>query len=202
VVFIGMGRIYCGTLKNSDIINIFDDNMNLTRVNGYKLFHFMGKYLEPLSCIPSGNIFGIGGIHDQTNKKNCFVTNNELNIAPTLHNISNMSYPIVRVSIDPTSYKNMKRLELGLKLLNKIDTGIEVILQSNGEYILCASGELHLQRCIRDLTDTFAKDIELNISEPIVSFKETICEVTNQELQFRLMEYKKQNGNDSSNNGI
>ncbi len=41
------------------------------------------------------------------------------------------------------------------------------------------------QRCVRDLRDSFAKGIELNVSEPLVSFKETILGVTKQELMDR-----------------
>merc|ERR1719295_272935 len=56
---------------------------------------------------------------------------------------------------------------------------------ANGEYVICASGELHLARCVRDLKDTFARDIELDISEPLVTFKETIVAVSKQELRDR-----------------
>jgi len=47
-------------------------------------------------------------------------------------------------------------------------------MQENGEHILAAWGEVHLQRCIEDLETTFAK-VPVNVSEPIVNFKETVA---------------------------
>ena len=45
----------------------------------------------------------------------------------------------------------MKELETGLRLLNQADPCVEIIVQENGEYILCTAGEVHLQRCVEDL---------------------------------------------------
>jgi translation elongation factor EF-G len=39
---------------------------------------------------------------------------------------------------------------------------------------LSTCGEVHLERCIKDLTDDFAKGIKLHVSDPIITFKETI----------------------------
>ena len=39
--------------------------------------------------------------------------------------------------------------------------------------MLAAAGEVHLERCIKDLTDRFAK-VDLVVSPPLVSFRETI----------------------------
>ena len=62
----------------------------------------------------------------------------------------------------------------GLQILNKSDGSVEIYLQENGEHILAACGEVHLQRCIEDLETTFAK-VPVNVSEPIVNFKETVA---------------------------
>jgi ribosome assembly protein 1 len=42
-----------------------------------------------------------------------------------------------------------------------------------GETLLLTAGEVHLQRCIRDLTESYAK-CEVSVSDPIVPFRETI----------------------------
>lgn len=61
----------------------------------------------------------------------------------------------------------------GLKKLNQADASVEVYVQESGEHVINAAGEMHLERCLRDLQDMFAP-IQLEISPPIVSFKETI----------------------------
>jgi len=71
----------------------------------------------------------------------------------------------------------MGQLVEGLKLLNQADPSVEISVHETGEHILAAAGELHLERCIKDLTETYAK-IEISHSEPIVPFRETIVERT------------------------
>lgn len=50
---------------------------------------------------------------------------------------------------------------------------LKVVLQESGEHVLITAGEVHLQRCIRDLEEFYAK-IQINASQPIVPFRETI----------------------------
>ena len=45
----------------------------------------------------------------------------------------------------------LNELLKGLKLLNQSDPCVEIMVQENGEHILCTAGEVHLQRCIEDL---------------------------------------------------
>lgn len=42
-----------------------------------------------------------------------------------------------------------------------------------GEHVITTLGEVHVEKCVRDLEESFAK-IKVNVSEPIVSFRETI----------------------------
>ncbi len=48
-----------------------------------------------------------------------------------------------------------------------------MVLQESGEHVLITAGEVHLQRCLRDLRESYAK-IQINASQPIVPFRETI----------------------------
>jgi hypothetical protein len=68
----------------------------------------------------------------------------------------------------------MPQLVEGLKLLNQADPSVEISLTETGEHILSAIGELHLERCMKDLRERFAK-IAIQQSDPIVPFRETIA---------------------------
>ena len=83
--------------------------------------------------------------------------------------------PILRVAVEPKDIQNMHKLVKGLKLLNQADACVQVLIQETGEHVLLTLGEVHLERCIKDLQETFAK-IELNVSKPIVPFRETIVD--------------------------
>ncbi|XP_073424662.1 elongation factor-like GTPase 1 isoform X2 [Dendrobates tinctorius] len=67
----------------------------------------------------------------------------------------------------------MPQLVKGMKLLNQADPCVEVLIQETGEHVLITAGEVHLQRCLDDLRERFAK-IEVSASAPIIPFRETI----------------------------
>ena len=45
----------------------------------------------------------------------------------------------------------MNDLVKGLKFLNQSYPCVKMMVQENGEHMLCTAGEVHLQRCIEDL---------------------------------------------------
>lgn len=147
-LFVGVGRVYCGTICEESNIHIFgprhhaDGEVGHSVISGFKLFHFMGSDVEWIKRVPAGNICGIGGIHDYLQKTGFVGTSKHV---PMVQTVSTMSFPVVRVAIEPKRYQDLNALKLGLKLLNKCDTGTEVLIQANGEYVVCASGELHLE---------------------------------------------------------
>ena len=46
---------------------------------------------------------------------------------------------------------DLRALERGLRLLNLSDPCLEVLIQEDGEHVLIAAGEVHLQKCVDDL---------------------------------------------------
>ena len=47
--------------------------------------------------------------------------------------------------------------------------------------VIVASGELHLERCLRDLKDRFAVDVPFVVSKPLVDFRETLASLPDEE---------------------
>ena len=56
-----------------------------------------------------------------------------------------LCHPLLAISVD------MDKLVKGMKLLNQADPCVQIVVQSTGEYVLVAAGEVHLQRCCEDL---------------------------------------------------
>ncbi|XP_049849079.1 elongation factor-like GTPase 1 [Schistocerca gregaria] len=81
--------------------------------------------------------------------------------------------PIVRVAVEPKYPSQLPLLEKGLALLERSDASTEVYVQPNGEHIVGALGELHLERCLEQLREEFA-NIEIKVSPPLVSYRETV----------------------------
>jgi len=67
---------------------------------------------------------------------------------------------------------DLPKMIKGLELLSQSDPCVETLQQQTGEYVIVGAGELHLERCLRDLRDRFA-NVEIQASKPIVPFRET-----------------------------
>ncbi|XP_029430609.1 elongation factor-like GTPase 1 isoform X2 [Rhinatrema bivittatum] len=134
------------------------------------LYLLMGRELEDLQEVPSGNVLGIGGLEELVLKSATLST------SPACSPFTPLNFeaaPIVRVAVEPKHPSEMPQLVRGMKLLNQADPCVEVLIQETGEHVLVTAGEVHLQRCLDDLQERFAK-IQVSASEPIIPFRETI----------------------------
>lgn len=192
--FLAFARVFSGTLKkgaslfiltpkhnpedfigkeiniNSSIEEIQAISKHCTKYTVGDIYLMMGRELELIDQVPCGNIVAIGGL-DGLVQKSATLTSNLF--CPSFTGMFMQTSPIVRVAVEPKNPTKMKELIQGLRLLNQSDPCVEIMVQENGEHILCTAGEVHLQRCLDDLEKRFAM-IEINVSEPIIPFKETI----------------------------
>ncbi|XP_067411824.1 elongation factor-like GTPase 1 isoform X2 [Emydura macquarii macquarii] len=134
------------------------------------LYLLMGRELEDLEEVPSGNVLGIGGLQEFVLKSATLSTSPA---CPPFTPLNFEATPIVRVAIEPKHPSEMPQLVRGMKLLNQADPCVQVLIQETGEHVLITAGEVHLQRCLDDLKERFAK-IQISVSEPIIPFRETI----------------------------
>uniref|UniRef100_A0A5B7AYZ0 Elongation factor-like 1 n=1 Tax=Davidia involucrata TaxID=16924 RepID=A0A5B7AYZ0_DAVIN len=136
----------------------------------HSLYLMMGQGLKPVASVNAGNVVAIRGLGQHILKsatlsstKNCWPFSSMMfQVAPTL-----------KVAIEPSDPADMGALMKGLRLLNRADPFVEVTVSARGEHVIAAAGEVHFERCIKDLKERFAK-VSLEVSEPLVSYKETI----------------------------
>ncbi|EDO05925.1 Elongation factor Tu GTP binding domain family protein [Babesia bovis T2Bo] len=81
--------------------------------------------------------------------------------------------PIIRVSVEPQNVKHTNEFLMGLAYLYISDPAIELDVLRSGEYVLACCGEIHLERCVNDLANLYAK-VPINVSKPRVSVREGI----------------------------
>lgn len=177
---IGFARVYSGTLKVGQELTILEPKYDPTNPNEHiqkatitELYLLMGKELVPLDEVPSGNIAGIGGLAGKILKNGTLIEPDVVGV--NLAGISLLSPPIVRVALEPVNPTQMDKLERGLQLLNQADPCVQTFLEDTGEHILATAGELHLERCLKDLRERFA-GIEIQASEPVIPYRETFIE--------------------------
>uniref|UniRef100_A0A8C1YVJ7 Elongation factor-like 1 n=1 Tax=Cyprinus carpio TaxID=7962 RepID=A0A8C1YVJ7_CYPCA len=134
------------------------------------LYLLMGRELEELDEVPTGNVLGIGGMEEFILKSATISTSPS---CPPFTPLNFEATPIVRVAVEPKHPSEMPKLVRGMRLLNQADPCAEVLIQETGEHVLVTAGEVHLQRCLDDLRERFAK-IEISASKPIIPFRETV----------------------------
>ncbi|GBE84885.1 Ribosome assembly protein [Sparassis crispa] len=194
---LGFARIYSGTIRTGIticcVLPKFDNSLEATHPRNVPhvvfahveaLYVMMGRELVPVESVQAGNVFaiqglngkvwrsatlcspshnGVGGSPDVTQYKECLLN---------LGAVNRYAAPIVRVALEPKMPVDMPKLIHGLKLLSQADPCVETYQQQTGEHVILAAGELHLERCLKDLRERFAQ-VEIHASKPIVPFRET-----------------------------
>lgn len=140
------------------------------KVRVSELYILMGRGVVEVEAVPAGNVLGIGGLDLHILKS---ATVSSTLSCPAFRPMSFAAAPILRVAVEPLNAGDTAALSRGMSLLNQADASVDISLQATGEFILSTAGEVHLQRCLDDLQDTFAR-VKLSVSSPIVPFRETI----------------------------
>jgi len=195
---VAFARIYSGTIKIGDEVFVLGPKHNpsialerekagekvdpshvlkdlklgrhITKVTVNKLYILMGRELEAVNKVPAGNVFGIGSLEEHVLKT---ATLSTTIACPSFTELTSLAVPILRVALEPKHPNDLPKLINGLKLLNQADACAIVHIQETGEIVLSTAGEVHLERCLEDLKLRYAK-IDINVSDPIVPFRETV----------------------------
>ncbi|CBQ70672.1 probable Tef2-translation elongation factor 2-putative [Sporisorium reilianum SRZ2] len=156
------------------------------------LYMIMGRDLLAVNEVPAGNVFAVCGMEGRVLRNATLCSPSLVQSYPierhtepssidaavasstfvNLAGINMLSAPIVRVALEPINPQDMPKLVEGLKLLNQADPCVESLVQDTGEHVILTAGELHLERCLKDLRERFAK-CEIQVSPPLVPFRET-----------------------------
>ncbi|KAF3930533.1 hypothetical protein ABW19_dt0202315 [Dactylella cylindrospora] len=179
---IGFARLYSGTVSVGQTLYVLgpkydprNPDQHVSEITVTDLYLMMGRELVALEKVPAGNVFGIGGLEGKV-LKNATLSSTKSGVV-NLASVAGMGgAPIVRVALEPKNPSQLQQLIKGLKLLEQADPCMEYLVQSNGEHVILTAGELHLERCLKDLRERFAK-IEIEASKPIVPYRETILSV-------------------------
>lgn len=121
------------------------------RIGCYML---LGPSAYPAETVPAGNIVGIIGLDDYI-LKTATITSNWCTYP--LKSMTFQSKPMLKVAVEPISHKDLRAVEKGLSLLFQYDPAVEIGMEDNGQHTMTCLGELHLDQCVKALTERFAK---------------------------------------------
>merc|ERR1739846_102814 len=136
----------------------------------------MGRTTEQIADVPCGNTVALVGVDQYILKSGTLTT------IDTAHNIADMKYsvsPVVKVAVKVKDGKELPKLVEGLKKLSKSDPLVVCITEESGEHVIAGCGELHVEICLKDLEEEYAK-CPIKKGDPVVSYKETVIEDSSQ----------------------
>lgn len=177
---IGFARLYSGTLTVGDSLYVLSPKFSPAsphatpeprKVTVTNLYLLMGRGLEPLKSVPAGVVFGIEGLAGHVLKTGTLCSQLEGSI--NLAGVTMASPPIVRVALEPVNPADLNKMVTGLKLLEQSDPCAQYEVLPSGEHVILTAGELHLERCLKDLRERFAR-CEIQAGEIIVPYRESI----------------------------
>jgi elongation factor 2 len=180
--FYAFGRVFSGKIATGQKVRIMGPNFvpgqkaDLYNKQIQRTILMMGRYIEAIDDVPCGNLVGLVGV-DQYLVKTGAITTFE-----GAHNMKQMKFsvsPVVRVAVQCKNPADLPKLVEGLKRLAKSDPMVQIISEESGEHIIAGAGELHLEICLKDLEEDHAC-IPIKKSEPVVSYRETVTEASNQ----------------------
>jgi len=179
--FIAFGRVFAGTAATGQTVRIFGPDYShggkrdlyVKKIQSTLLM--MGRSTKHISDVPAGNMVGLVGIDQYLLKSGTVTTSAE---AYPFKSMKFSVAGVVRVAIEPKRAQDLPRLLGGLKKLSKSDPLVRCATAKTGEHIISGVGELHLEICLKELQEQYLMGTEINVSEPIVSFAETIVGVT------------------------
>ena len=174
--FYAFGRVFSGIVRSGEKVRIMGPNYvpgsktDLNIKNVQRTVLMMGGKVEQVPDVPCGNTVALVGIDQYLMKQGTLST------SAVAHNIRVMKYsvsPVVRVAVEAKNASDLPKLVEGLKRLSKSDPLVQCTTTSSGEHVIAGCGELHVEICLKDLEEEFAK-IPITKSDPVVSYKETV----------------------------
>lgn len=182
--FFAFGRIFSGKVRSGQKCRIMGNNYTAGKKTDLfddkpiqRTVLMMGRYQEAVEDMPCGNVVGLVGV-DKYIIKSATITDDGCADACPLRDMKYSVSPVVRVAVEVKNPADLPKLVEGLKRLAKSDPLVVCMIEESGEHVVAGAGELHLEICLKDLQDDFMNGAPLKISEPVVSFRETVTDVS------------------------
>ena len=170
--FYAFGRVFSGKVRQGEKVRILGPNykpgkqVDLHIKTIQRVVLMMGRKAEDVVDVPCGNTCALVGVDEAILKQGTISTSAQA------HTIRSMKYsvsPVVRVAVNAKNPADLPKLVSGLIKMSKADPLVQVI-NTETEHIICGSGELHLEICLKDLVEDYAK-VEITKSDPVVPYK-------------------------------
>jgi len=168
-------RIYSGSLKSGD--SVFNPTKGKRERIG-RLVKMHANKREEIREVSAGDIFAAVGLK-YTTTGDTICSEKE----PIILESMNFPDPVISIAIEPKTKGDFERLGTSLQRLVLEDPSFKVKTdEETGQTIISGMGELHLEIIVDRLLREF--NVEANVGEPQVAYRETITKTIKSEGRF------------------
>ena len=168
-------RVYSGVLKSGD--TIFNSSKGKKERVG-RILQMHANSRDEIKEVWAGDIAAAVGLKDATTGETL------CNIDEPLV-LENMDFPdpVISVAVEPKTKGDQEKMSLALQKLAQEDPSFQVTSDTeSGQTIISGMGELHLEIIIDRLKREF--QVDANVGNPQVAYRETITDSVEQESKF------------------
>ena len=173
------GRILSGSVHKGQELMVLGESYTIEEKEDMaikqntNLWLFESRFRISVSELPSGCWALIEGV-DQTISKTATIIDSQNKgdvhiIKPIYFDIE----PYVKVSCEPLKPSELPKMLEALRKINKMYIISKTKVEESGEHILLGTGELYMDCMLHDLRKLYS-DIEVKISDPSTTFRETV----------------------------
>ena len=180
--FYSFGRIYSGTLRVGQSVKVLgegytnndDEDMSLAEISSINIS--VGRFSIEVTSASAGNWVLLEGI-DNSIKKTATIADGENDdselaiFAPLQYDSSS----VVKLAVEPLIPSELPKMIEAIRKINKSYPLASTKVEESGEHVIVGTGELYMDCIMHDLRH-FYSDIEVKVSDPVVSFCETVIE--------------------------
>ena len=168
-------RIYSGSLKSGD--SVFNPTKGKRERIG-RLVKMHANKREEIHEVSAGDIFAAVGLkYTTTGDTICSEKQ------PIILESMNFPNPVISIAIEPKTKGDLEKLGTSLQKMALEDPSFRVKTdEETGQTILSGMGELHLEIIVDRLLREF--NVEANVGEPQVAYRETITKTIKSEGRF------------------
>ena len=188
--FDAFGRVMSGTLTVGDRVKVLgesytaEDEEDMSVQTVTRLCIYQSRYRVDIDVATPGMWVLIEGV-DSTIMKTATITHHNpsqavMSEAQDLYIFKPMQFnteSVVKVAIEPLNPSELPKMLESLRKINKSYPLVTTKVEESGEHVVMGTGELYLNCVLNDLRNLYA-DMEVQVSDPVVTFCETVVETS------------------------
>jgi len=163
---VAIGRVFSGTVEKGKVVQLITSRQKGTI---QQVYMSMAADRVIIDKVPAGNIAALSGLPSIHVGETVAEEGSE---TQSFEGLKYVSDPVVTVAVEPADVKDLPLFDKVVHRLTTEDPNLHFIInKESGEYLLSGMGELHLEITAYRMQEA---GLKVNISEPIVIYRETI----------------------------